>query len=83
MHPSEASEFEWDEGNYSEFARHGIRYREVEEVFDNHPVWTPNKRNRAGDWRMTGRTNGGRVLTVMVRQSGHEYFLRAITGWDS
>jgi hypothetical protein len=32
MHPSEASEFEWDEGDLSEFARHGIRPDEVEEV---------------------------------------------------
>ena len=83
MHPSEASEFEWDEGNASELARHGIVPEEVEEVLDNHPAWTPNKRFRAGYWRMTGRTNGGRRLTIAVEYEGHGYILRAITGWEA
>ena len=83
MHPSEASEFEWDYGNQSEFARHGIEPEEVEEVFDNHPDWKPNKRDRAGDWRMTGRTNGGRRLTIIIKDAGYAHTLRAITGWES
>ena len=83
MHPSEASEFEWDERNQSELWRHHIVPEEVEEVFDNHPVWNPNKHNRAGDWKMVGRTNGGRRLTVVVRHLEDRYLLRAITGWDS
>lgn len=83
MHPAEASEFQWDEGNESELARHGIRPEEVEEVFDNHPVWTPNKRHRAGHWRMTGLTHGGRRLTIIVQHVSNEYILRAITGWEA
>ena len=83
VHPSEASEFEWDEGNESELAGHSVTLDEVEQVFDNGPEWIPNKRNRAGDWKMVGYTNGGRSLTIIVRETGYGYHLRAITGWDS
>ena len=83
VHPADASEFEWDEGNESELARHRVRTEEVEEVFNNHPDWRPNKRNRSGDWRMTGQTNGGRRLVVIVRQVAFGHVLRAITGWDA
>jgi uncharacterized DUF497 family protein len=82
VHPSEASEFEWDNGNESEFVRHGITPEEAEQVFDNHPEWLPNKRNRAGDWRMVGETDGGRRLMIIVRIVVPDYHLRAITGWD-
>lgn len=83
MHPSQASEFEWDDRNESELARHGIVPDEAEQVFDNHPTWIPNKRNRPGDWKMVGQTNGGRSLTIIVRVTDYGYHLRAITGWDS
>ena len=33
MHPSQAEEFEWDEGNERELAAHHIRPEEVEEVY--------------------------------------------------
>jgi uncharacterized DUF497 family protein len=83
MHPSQATEFEWDDANERELWRHRIAPGEVEEVFDNHPAWIPNKRNRAGDWKMVGRTNGGRSVTVVVRHDEDSLLLRAITGWDS
>ena len=83
MHPSDASECEWDDGNQSELARHGVTPEEVEQVFDNQPTWIPNKRNRAGDWKMVGATNGGRRLTIIVRVATDDYRLRAITGWNS
>ena len=83
MHPSEASEFEWDDGNEHELAAHGVKPDEVEQVFDNHPTWVPNKRNRAGDWKMIGATNGGRQLTIIVSVVADNLRLRAITGWDT
>lgn len=83
MHPAEAELWSWDEGNESELAAHGISPWEVEEVFGEGPKWAPNKRNRAGDWKMVGRTSGGRRLTVIVRFYEESALLRPITGWDS
>jgi hypothetical protein len=67
----------------SELWRHRVEPDEVEQVFDNHPPWIPNKRNRAGDWKMVGTTNGGRRLTIIARTNDRLGHLRAITGWDS
>jgi uncharacterized DUF497 family protein len=83
MHPSQASEFVWDNGNESELARHGIRPEEVEEVFDNHPTWAINKRERSGQWLMIGQTHGGRFLTVAIATTNDPWFIRPVTGWDS
>jgi hypothetical protein len=47
------------------------------------PIWIPNKRHRSGDWKMLGRTAGGRRLSVVVRFYEDRAVLRAITGWDS
>lgn len=75
--------FEWDEGNESELARHQITSQEVEQVYDNNPWWGANKRNRPGNRLMIGRTDGGRLLTVVLRVSMNSETIRAITGWDS
>ena len=83
MHPSDASELEWDEGNESELDRHGIAPDEVEQVFDNHPTWAVNKTSGSGEWLMIGRTDGGRFLTIVVTTTDRPWFIRAITGWDS
>ena len=75
--------FEWDEGNESELARHRITLQEVEEVFFNEPVWASNRRGRAGNRVMIGRTDGGRALTIIVRVELSTETIRAITGWES
>jgi hypothetical protein len=54
VHPSEAEVFDWDEGNEEELSNHAISGNEVEQVFANGPVFAPNKRYRAGDWKMLG-----------------------------
>jgi uncharacterized DUF497 family protein len=82
-HPANAEAWEWDEGNESELANHGVRPAEVEAVFTNGPKWARNRRYRAGDWKMIGYTHGGRRLTVVVRYDSARRWLRPITGWDS
>ncbi len=81
--PADAEAWEWDEGNETELYRHRIAVREVHEVWCNDPVWVPNIRHRAGDWKMLGQTNGGRRLTIVVRLCSDRNVLRPITGWDS
>ena len=45
-------------------------------------VWVPNKKHRAGDWKLVGFTRSGRALTVIVRSYEDRRVLRPITGWD-
>ena len=82
-HPAEAEAWQWDDGNEAELAGHGIDAREVAEVLVNGPTWVPNRRYRAGDWKMIGETNGGRRLTVVIRHVVDQSLSRAITGGDS
>jgi hypothetical protein len=71
---------QFDEGNASELARHRITPYEVREVLSNEPVWGRNKRARAGNFVMYGRTDGGRPLSIVVLLQ--DDILRPITGWD-
>jgi uncharacterized DUF497 family protein len=82
-HPSRAEAWKWDEGNESELAAHGISPAEVYEVWANSPSWAPNARHRSGDWKMCGRTDGGRRLAIVVGFYPDRGLLRAITGWDA
>ena len=83
MHPSRADGFEWNDWNERKLWEHRILPWEVEQVFLNGPAWTRNKRAGSGDYKMLGRTNGGRRLTIVVQVKSRERVLRAITGWDS
>jgi uncharacterized DUF497 family protein len=83
VHPSQANGIEWNDGNERELVRHGISLADVLQIFANHPVWTRNKNNRAGQYKMVGQTNGGRRLTIVILMAGDSDRARPITGWDS
>jgi hypothetical protein len=80
-HPSSGEAWEWDEGNEAELSGHNITPGEVYEIWENGPVWAPTIRRHAGDWKMIGRTNGGRPLTIVIRFYPDRGTLRPITGW--
>jgi uncharacterized DUF497 family protein len=87
-HPDEAEGFEWDddeedEGNTTHLAKHAITPLEAEEVFYNDGRFVPNKRGMTGDWLLVGRTNGGRVLTLVITYAEDRRVIRFITGWNS
>jgi uncharacterized DUF497 family protein len=84
VHPSQARNIEWNEGNRQELAdpAHPIEEWEVEEVFANGPIWARNRKRRTGDWKMIGRTNGGRRLTIVLEVKPPDT-KRPITGWDA
>ena len=82
-HPTSADCWEWDEGNEQELAGHHITPQEVYEVCANGPTWVPNTRYRAGDWKMLGKTDGGRRLAIVIRFYIDRSMLRPITGWDA
>lgn len=83
MHPRGHEDFEWDEGNERELGRHHITPYETEQVLDNEPTWAPGRHGRPGDWIMVGRTNGGRVLTIVIQFKAEMISVRPVTGWDS
>lgn len=85
MHPRNATGFEWDDGNRDELAQphHPIQEWEAEEVFLNGPVWMPNRKRHSGDWKMVGRTDDGRALTLIANVNEKTGELRIITGWDA
>jgi hypothetical protein len=67
--------FEWDSGNETKNAKHGITCQQAEEVFSNAPLWIADDvvhsaaEERA---RAIGATNDGLVLVVAftLRASG-------------
>ena len=83
VHPDDAEAFDWNYGNVEELARHSITPFEVEEVFANERSWMPNKRSGVGNWMMIGRTDGGRLITVVILFTEDNRTIRPITGWDS
>ena len=83
VHPRDAEVWEWDEANEAELAAHGVDPEEVHELWQNGPVWVPNRRRRTGDWKMLGTTVGGRRLTIVMRYYQDSRTLRAITGWEA
>lgn len=83
MHPSQASGIQWDDGNERELARHGILLLDVLQVFANDPAWARNKNNRSGQFKMIGRNDGGRRLTIVVLMAPDSNLARPITGWSS
>lgn len=82
-HPCHALDVDFDEGNESELAAHGISPSEAVELLNNDPVWAPNKRGRAGLWLAVGYTDGGRALTVPATYDESRFTVRPVTGWDS
>ena len=80
--PQDAEAWEWDDDNESELAAHGIEVREVYEVWANRPILVPNRRSRAGDWKIVGLTNGGRRISIVLKYSVDRRIVRPITGWN-
>jgi uncharacterized DUF497 family protein len=63
---------------------HNMEYgHTVRKVFYNEGVFCSNKNAGTGDWKLVGRTNAGRVLTVVLHYNEEARSIRAITGWDS
>lgn len=82
-HPGGFLDVEFDEGNESELAAHGITALEAWQVLANEPTWARNKKGRAANWLAVGRTDGGRRLSLPVVYDPVRRRIRPVTGWDS
>ena len=75
-------EWDWDDGNLEELARHGLDWFVVLQVAEGHPKFRANRKRRAASHQMIGPDRGGRCWTVcIVRLRGERW--RAVTGWPS
>jgi uncharacterized DUF497 family protein len=68
LHPRDAEDLDFDEGNEAHLWEHGITATEVVQIWQNGPVYMPNKRGLAATWLMLGDTDGGRALTGRSRR---------------
>jgi uncharacterized protein len=64
----EPLEFEWDKGNIDKNKKHGVDYKEIEEVFfDDAKKTFPDELHSNGEtrYRIIGRTKNDRLLFVV------------------
>ena len=75
-------EWEWDDGNLDELARHGLDHSTVLQVAGGGPKFRRNKKGRSASHQMIGPDSGGRHWTVCIVCLHGERW-RAVTGWSS
>lgn len=75
-------EWDWDDGNLDELARHGLDPLVVVQVSEEHPKFRANRKRRAASHQMIGPDHGGRFWTVCIVCLHGERW-RAVTGWTS
>ena len=77
-------EWEWDDGNLDELARHGASRRIVEQVAQDTPRFRRNKHGRAATHQMIGPDWGGAIWVICIAPvPGVDGLWRAITGWPA
>jgi len=75
-------EWQWDEDNLAELARHRLSRKTVEQVTEGNPRLRRNKKDRAATHMMIGPDQGGGLWVVCIVQvPGQRGLWRAITGW--
>lgn len=80
--PLRIEEWEWDEANIQEIARHGLIPRTVLGVGSNAPRFRRNRKGRAATHQMIGPDPGGTMWVVCILQTRPGRW-RAVTGWEA
>lgn len=76
-------EFRVTAAGVEKLAARQIEEWEAHEVFHNGYVPLRNKKNRAASHRWVGRTDGGRLLTLLVRESHDAGCWECVNGWEA
>ncbi len=80
--PLWVEDWQWDENNRAELARHGITRKIVEQVHREKPRFRRNTKNRAATDKMIGPDRGGTFWVICIlRVPSQPGLWRAITGW--
>jgi uncharacterized DUF497 family protein len=74
---------EFDDHNVEHLARHAIAPEEIEQLTGNPYVTARNPRVAENRIFMIGRTDGGRMLTIVLEATHDDATWRPITGWDA
>lgn len=79
----EVSGFDWDDGNWPKYGRHGVSQTEIEEVFRTGARIFPDVAHSGRETRSLaiGRSAGGRwvLAAFTVRRRGEEALIRPIS----
>ena len=75
--------FQWDDANLEHIMRHGVRYWEVEEAFEDNYALRGDAKNVRGERReaILGATQAGRILLVIYTRRGKK--IRPITAREA
>ncbi|SDO72391.1 Ribonuclease toxin, BrnT, of type II toxin-antitoxin system [Pedococcus dokdonensis] len=78
-HPSQAEWLDIDEFNEAHIAEHHVSPTELYQVMSDEPLWSRNKNGMTAEWRMIGRTYGGRPIVAAVKYDESRGCIRPIT----
>ena len=81
--PWDAENIEWDEGNEPKVVAHRISPNEVMEALLDAEIWRPNQKGKTGNWKVYGKTQGGKAITMVILWDPIRMNLRPITAWPS
>lgn len=73
-------DWDLDDANVEELARHGASVETLDEVLGNRPRFRRNKKRRAATHQMIGPDSGGQFWVVCIVETGPGLW-RPITGW--
>lgn len=79
----EIYEFAFDDVNIEEFARHGIRWEQVDQVLDNPFATQRNRKQRRATYLVIGMDNGRRYLSVPIEPTHESTLWRPVTAYPS
>lgn len=79
--PWDAEIIEWDEDNEPKVIKHGLSPIEIIEALADAETWRPNEAGKTGNWKVYGRTTGGKAVTMVVLWDPIRMSLRPITAW--
>lgn len=81
MTPREVELVEWDERNADHVGRHGLSFRDVDDVLLTGVAIA--QKGRKGRYKIVGRNRAEAVLTVVGSYDGARLAFRPITGWPA
>jgi hypothetical protein len=76
-------EFEVDDANLLHLAERGIGLADLDAMLGSRMTAVRNKRSGSGAYKLIGRAQGGRLLTIVVSETSTVGCWRPITGWES
>jgi len=77
--------FDWDRGNARKNEAHGVTQTEAEQAFFNEPLLLTRDAKHCDmepRYRALGRTDGGRLLTIVFTIRGEGTLIRVISARD-